>query len=387
MSDNGPELPTRVPPPGKKRGRKAKIHTVGLFLRKTSIKRKNGEVYEYEGKIWQICYSAPDPKTGKPKMIFESSRTENKTLAEKFLDQRKQEVLKKAHPHAVPKDDPTITSFIDDVYLLDKDTLALAGLKERKQILNEVKLHLGRIKLNALKYEQIKAYMAQKEARGNVVATVNRHISAIKKVYSLAYEKGAISEDTMTQVRRIKKSTERNERIRYLTLTEIPVLIEKAARFPHLQDIIRFAVHTGVRKGKIYYLEWSMIDMEHCFIKLPKDKWGPRFDAPLGVGAMAVLKERFAVKRDDSPYVFFDPETGDHWKDLKGAFNKCVKDAGIVDFHFHDLRHTFISHIVMAGVPLATVSKLAGHKSMTMTMRYAHLNPQTLAAAVAKLPF
>ncbi len=59
--------------------------------------------------------------------------------------------------------------------------------------------------------------------------------------------------------------------------------------------------------------------------------------------------------------------------------------AGLVDFHFHDLRHTFASWLVMAGVPLATVSTLLGHKSLSMTMRSAHLPPKHMLSAVRVL--
>jgi integrase len=58
---------------------------------------------------------------------------------------------------------------------------------------------------------------------------------------------------------------------------------------------------------------------------------------------------------------------------------------GLTDFHFHDLRHTFASWLVMPGVPLGTVSQLLGHKSITMTMRYAHLSPHHKAHAVCSL--
>ena len=62
-----------------------------------------------------------------------------------------------------------------------------------------------------------------------------------------------------------------------------------------------------------------------------------------------------------------------------------MRKAGIRDFVFHDLRHTFASHLVMAGAEITTVSKLLGHKSLTMTLRYSHLAPTHLTEAVSKL--
>ncbi len=62
-----------------------------------------------------------------------------------------------------------------------------------------------------------------------------------------------------------------------------------------------------------------------------------------------------------------------------------MKKAEIEDFCFHDLRHTFASHLVMAGVPLLTVAELLGHKSIDMTKRYSHLSPNHKAAAVRVL--
>jgi len=81
-------------------------------------------------------------------------------------------------------------------------------------------------------------------------------------------------------------------------------------------------------------------------------------------------------------YVFYDPITGNPYKDVKRSFKTALKKSKIQDFHFHDTRHTFASHLVMAGVDITTVSRLLGHKSLTMTLRYSHLAPAHMQKAV-----
>ena len=60
---------------------------------------------------------------------------------------------------------------------------------------------------------------------------------------------------------------------------------------------------------------------------------------------------------------------------IRGAFNRAVEKAGIKDFHFHDLRHTFASHLIMSGADIMAVKELLGHKTLLMTLRYSHLSP------------
>jgi len=82
---------------------------------------------------------------------------------------------------------------------------------------------------------------------------------------------------------------------------------------------------------------------------------------------------------------FYDPSNGKPYGDVKKAFHSALRRNKIQNFHFHDLRHTFASHLVMAGVDITTVSRLLGHKSLTMTLRYAHLSPQHGMDAVQKI--
>jgi len=95
-----------------------------------------------------------------------------------------------------------------------------------------------------------------------------------------------------------------------------------------------------------------------------------------------VYRSLLAIRRaPDSPWVFCK-KNGEWYGNVRKAFKGAKKRAGIVDFRFHDLRHTFASHLVMAGVDLKTIQELLGHKSFEMTLRYAHLSPEHKKAAL-----
>ena len=90
-----------------------------------------------------------------------------------------------------------------------------------------------------------------------------------------------------------------------------------------------------------------------------------------------ILSSRF-----QKGYVFLSPRTGKQWVDFKKQFHAAVKGASIEDFRFHDTRHTFASHLVMAGVDIKTVQELLGHATLTMTMKYTHLAPDHRLKAI-----
>jgi len=97
-----------------------------------------------------------------------------------------------------------------------------------------------------------------------------------------------------------------------------------------------------------------------------------------------VYRTLLALKKADGPWVFCK-KNGERYGNVRKAFEGAKRRAGIVDFRFHDLRHTFASHLVMAGIDLRTVQELLGHKSFEMTLRYAHLSPEHKKAALDTL--
>ena len=174
---------------------------------------------------------------------------------------------------------------------------------------------------------------------------------------------------------------ENNRRLRYLSKEECDRLVKACA--PHLRPVVITALNTGMRRGEILGLTWDRVDLQNSLILLDITKNGERREIPIN----STLRETFKglVRRLDNPHVFYDPATGKRLQDVKRSFSTALRRAKILDFHFHDLRHTFASHAVMAGVDLTTLKELLGHKTLTMTLRYSHLAPGHKVAAVELL--
>lgn len=192
----------------------------------------------------------------------------------------------------------------------------------------------------------------------NKPATVNRLLSTLKHMFTKAVEWDMVGEETLRKVRKVKRLPENNRRLRYLSKEECQALINGCSA--HLKPIVITALNTGMRKEEILLLEWDKhIDLKHGFILLDKTKNGERRKIPINQTVRFTLQKM--IRRVDTPYVFTDEE-GSRFKNVKRSFKSALTKAGIKDFHFHDLRHTFASHLVMAGIDLTTVKELLGHK-------------------------
>jgi len=187
-----------------------------------------------------------------------------------------------------------------------------------------------------------------------------------------------IEEEALKRVRKVKMLEENNRRMRFLSTEECSSLVDNCDK--HLRPIIITALNTGMRKSEVLNLKWDDVDLKHNFITVRYTKNGE----PRQIAINGTLRETLSgiVRRLDVPYVFFDNATGKHYGQVTRSFRTACKRSGITDFHFHDLRHTFASQLVMAGVDLTTVKELMGHKTMAMTLRYSHLAPQHMASAV-----
>ncbi|MCL6622894.1 MAG: site-specific integrase, partial [Syntrophobacterales bacterium] len=142
---------------------------------------------------------------------------------------------------------------------------------------------------------------------------------------------------------------------------------------------MELALHTGMRKGELLNLRWDQI--RDGFIYLTETKSGKARQIPVSDRAAQVLRELQIRNQWKSPYVFIGPN-GKRLGDVKKSFNAACRRAGLEDFRFHDLRHTFASHLVMRGANLKAVQRLLGHSDSKMTDRYSHLSPNHLKESV-----
>ncbi|HUI45680.1 MAG TPA: site-specific integrase [Nitrospirota bacterium] len=216
-------------------------------------------------------------------------------------------------------------------------------------------------------------------------SSVNRIMNTVKNMFTKAVEWDMVEDSVLKKVRKVKLPKEVG-RLRYLSVTEAGKLVSVSE--PHLQPIVITALHTGMRKSEILKLRWEQVDLTHNFILLDKTKNGERREIPINKTLRATLNKvprHFVGEqglRELVAYVFHDPDTLRPYEDVKRSFNSAVRAAGIINFHFHDLRHTFASQAMMSGkIDIATISKLLGHKTLKQTMKYAHLAPTHMLKA------
>lgn len=207
-------------------------------------------------------------------------------------------------------------------------------------------------------------------------STINRELSCLKTLFNKAVEWGKLESNPIAKV---KKFREPNSKERILTQGEAQQLINEAS--PQLKPILITALNTGMRRGEILSLRWKDIDFHKGFIFIGDSKSGRSRSIPINMKVFETLKDI----PQEGEFVFFNSETKTHVKDVKTGFKKACYRAGIKGLRFHDLRHTAASWMVESGIDLVTVSKLLGHSSITMTMKYAHPTPENMRRAVDKL--
>jgi integrase len=212
-------------------------------------------------------------------------------------------------------------------------------------------------------------------------ATANRYRSYISLAYRLGMVNGKVASNPARLVRLRKED---NARLRYLSRKEYDTLLQIIRRDNLAQaEAFVVSVYTGMRFGEQFTLTWNQVDLKRKTLRLEKTKNGSKRDVPLNSIALdSLTRQQAAVPHGVSDPVFPRPGLS---SDCRWWFEPALTEATIADYTWHNNRHTFCSWLALAGVSIKDIQVLAGHKTITMAARYAHLSPEATASASERL--
>ncbi len=192
-----------------------------------------------------------------------------------------------------------------------------------------------------------------------------------------AVREGLISTNPAKEV---KLFPEKPTKLRVVSSDEFLKLYNEASDF--FKPILIIAINTGMRRSEILNLTWDDIDLVKSYIYVGDTKNNDYRIIPINQTLLRTFK---ALKGSNENNYLFANRNGEAVKSVKKAFWGALRRSGIAHCRFHDLRHTFASNLVMAGVDIVTVQELMGHKDISMTRRYSHPTPEHKEQAVEKL--
>jgi len=225
---------------------------------------------------------------------------------------------------------------------------------------------------------EILAYVRKREEAGAKNNTINNELIVLQKTLNLA-KRGHYEIDDLIKWGNCKKVQEFRERV--LSYKEEEKLMPELA--DHLKPIVVCALNSGMRKSEILSLKWKNIVDEEIVIEAKNTKTKKQRRIPIN-SKLGQVFEILKSKNGHSDFVFTYGEK--EMKDIQNGFSKACKRAGIEDFHFHDLRHTFASRLSERGLRIESIQKALGHSSVLTTMRYINYQPVTeLRSAIESL--
>jgi integrase len=330
-------------------------------------------------KIYWIRYMGADGK-------LHRERIGAKDKAVTALENRRDDKSKGKTP-VVSKSNPTFSELVDDAVKYLKSVRTAAHAYDTALKFKRMLPVFGKREAESITRQEVLDWLdeqADEHEWGD--ATRNRYVAAFSLIYSVAGPEG----NKKLAIRpwgKIPRRQEDESRVRFLSPQEEAMITAVCRRrYPDYLNIYIFALHTGARtseilRGKVgdYVPQTGMMTIHQTKDKRkPKTRFVPA--TPMAIDAYEALS---AGKSVGDPLC--TNRQGGRLYEMRYWFDSAVKEAGVKDFTFHDLRHTAASRWVMCNVPLAAVAKYLGHSGAKMVMRYAHLQPRVNAQAVDAL--
>lgn len=248
---------------------------------------------------------------------------------------------------------------------------------------SKLRLHLiprfGKYQLDQIGVKEIDDYHQSIKA-SHCAATANRHLMLLSKMFNLGIQWEIITRNPCASIKQLPENNQSN-----VFLTQEQVVRLLAAMENDLNKIavaaLKVMLFTGMRREEVLQAKWVDLNVEQGFLHLPTTKSGKSRFVPLSESALKIITA--LDTQPYSPYIFPGRDVTKPLNNPRKCFSRVLLAAGIAHIRIHDLRHTFCSHAAMSGVDLYQIQKLVGHASSQTTMRYAHLNNETLRTASA----
>ncbi len=247
--------------------------------------------------------------------------------------------------------------------------------RDRVSVKNLLRAFKGKPIKKIQPYE-MEQYMSQRRKTVKP-ATVNRELSCIKHMLNKAVNWRFLKYNALDVVKKFKEPP---GRVRWLSMEEARHLIECCRNY--LRPVVITALNTGMRKGELLHLEWIDVDLTNRILTVRNSKNNESRNIPINDTLYQLLSD---LKAKTKYKLVFCHQDGSPFHELYYGFIAAVKRAGISDFRFHDLRHTFASWLANQAVDIRVIQVILGHKTLAMTMRYSHLSEKILQEAVKKI--
>lgn len=308
----------------------------------------------------------------KGERIQQSTGTNDKLAAQEFHDKVKADLWRQTRLGDKPE-----KTWMDAVVRWLSESTHKRSLKTDKIHLRWLDLHLKNKSLKDIDRSMIEKIASIKAATGVSNARVNRCLALIRSILN----KAANQWEWLDSAPKVRLRKEANHRTRWLTQQEASKLIAELP--PHLADMTIFTLATGLRQSNVKNLKWENVDLEkkHAWVHADEAKSAKAIAIPLNPDALNVLKRRAGIH---SKYVF--TYNGNPLSNISSTtWSKATSRAGIENFRWHDLRHTWASWHVQNGTSLQELQLLGGWSSFSMVLRYAHLSSAHLHVAASRI--
>ncbi len=245
------------------------------------------------------------------------------------------------------------------------------SIADDKHHLKRLHRHLAGKQLHTINRALIDAITRSRQADGVTNATINRTLEVLRAILRVAEHEW----DWIDRAPHVRLLSEPKRRVRWLTYKEADRLLAELP--PHLADMASFSLQTGLREANVCGLTWSQVDLDraHAWKHPDETKTGAAIPIPLSQTALEILKRCHG----DHPTFVFGYKGKPVSRANNHAWRKALQRAGIENFRWHDLRHTWASWHRINGTPLHVLQELGAWESEEMVRRYAHFSAEHLA--------